>query len=149
MKVRLLIGISIIGLNLLLAGCAPKTTTIITSSTTPVSVVVPEEKAIQIASAYVPHDMLSRALVTTSVAGIGGTPTTYGVNFSFSTTTLTREQLVNSGWQADENTVFDISNSPDGTFNRLSIVVDINTGAVISKEAYTGYKLGPTTTNVK
>ena len=37
-------------------------------------------------------------------------------------------------WQDDKNTAFNTAFSPDGTFDQLIIVVDVNTGEIISKE---------------
>lgn len=53
-------------------------------------------------------------------------------------------------WQDDKNTAFNTAFSPDGTFDQLIIVVDVNTGEIISKEVMTAIHLDvPISTTVK
>jgi hypothetical protein len=108
---------------------------------------VPEDKAIEIASAFVPHDALSGAMITTSV-GIGNGQTTWVVTLNLATPiTVTKEQLLKIGWQADNNTEF---YSETDSYDQLMIVVDANTGVIVSKEAMTAIHLdGPTSTIAK
>ena len=110
---------------------------------------VPENKAIEIASKFVPQDALDGAMITTSV-GIDNGQITWAVIYTNTTISLTRKQLKKTGWQEDKNTVFNTAFSPDGTFNQLMIVIDANTGVIVSKEAMKAIHLdGPTSTTVK
>jgi len=100
---------------------------------------ITEKQAIEIASAYVLQDALASAKVTTSV-GAGGGYTMWVIDFTLiSGTTITRAQLSQTGWQADKNTEY---YSDNNSYNQLMIVVDANTGDILSKRATQAIQLG-------
>jgi hypothetical protein len=104
-----------------------------------------QQRAIEIASALVPSGVALHPELTVSVS-YG--QVSYGV--SFNTIPLTRAQLEQAGWAEGKDTIFNTSNSPDGTFDQLTIVLNGDTGEFIRKEATTAFNTGgPTSTVAK
>ena len=104
-----------------------------------------QQQAIEKASAFVPSGVAAQPELTVAVS-YG--QVSYGI--SFNTVPLTRAQLEKAGWVEGKDTVFNTSNSANGTFDQLTIVLNGDTGEFIRKEATTSYKLGgPTSTTAK
>ena len=125
-------------LNLLAAGCLPSSNTRNSAIALPTEFPITEEKAIAIAANYVPVQNIMDADITAtlSISADAAKPSLWMVMFYDAN--ITRDQLLNLGWQSDANTFFDNTE----TFKSVVINIDANTGAIIQKSAFNGIKLG-------
>jgi len=103
---------------------------------------ITETEAITIASQYVPQEVVSAATIHPLIEGSGNYNTgenNYYWEVIFLDISITKTEL---GWQPDSQTIID----SEGPYNELIVRVDPMTGGYISREAFFGQKLGPTTT---
>jgi len=138
----------LIATNLLLVSCGSSVKTL-TSPTTLrtqiISSLIPVDKAVAIASAYVPFDVLPKAVISYTTYPLGtNEPIGWVIMFKLSTMQVTTEELMKSGWTIDNNTDF---GPPDTSYLWIIITVNANTGEIIHKSATNGPYLGmpPTT----
>jgi hypothetical protein len=103
------------------------------------------DKAIAIASAYVPPDVLPQADISYTTYSLDtNDPIGWVIMFNFNTVQVTGEQLLKFGWAADSNMDF---NPPDWSYPLIIITVNANTGEIINKSAtiYPYLGMPPTT----
>ena len=148
LKIGIIVVLYLIGTDLLLVSCGHSVKTL-TSPTAPqtqtTSSLIPVDKAITIASAWVPPDVLSQADVSYTTQPLGtNDPIGWVIMFNFNTVQVTAEQLLKFGWVADNDTDF---NPPDWSYSLIVITVNAKTGEIMDKGATNYPYLGmpPTT----
>ncbi len=126
----------IFGLALFLGAC-----TIV-----PANSVITEDKAIRIASPYVPPEAVARSSIMAIFRAQSQTEPSYW-QIQFLRADVTRDELEELGWEEGENTIFKIwSNgplSPEGIYLNVIISMDAKTGDIIRKYAGNSVLLGP------
>jgi len=138
MKIAILLALSMIGLNLSLMSCASsiKTTPSLTTPQTKISstlTLISVDKAVTIASEYVPPDILPKTDISYTTYPLDASePIGWVIMFNFSTVQVTTEQLVKLGWKMDNNTDF---GPPNTSYLWIIITVDTNTGEIMHKSA--------------
>jgi hypothetical protein len=148
LKIGIIVALYLIGMNLLLVSCESSVKTLI-SPTTPrtqiTSSLISVDKAVTIASAYVPPDVLPQADISCTTYPLDtNEPIGWVIMFNFNTVQVTSEQLLKFGWAADSNTNF---SPPDWSYQWITITVNAHTGEIIGKNATNYPYLGmpPTT----
>jgi uncharacterized surface anchored protein len=148
LNIGIIVVLYLIGTDLLLVSCEYSVKTL-TSPTTlqtqTTSSLIPVDKAITIASAWVPPDVLSQADISYTTQPLGtNDPIGWVIMFNFNTVQVTAEQLLKFGWVANSNTTF---SPPDWSYPLIIITVNANTGEIMDKSAtdYPYLGMPPTT----
>ena len=148
LKIGMIVVLYLIGTNLLLVSCGSSVktlTSLTTLRTQTTSSSIPVDKAVTIASADVPPDVLPQADISYTTLPLDtNDPIGWVIMFNFNTVQVTSEQLLKFGWIADSNTTF---SPPDWSYPLIIITVNANTGEIMDKSATNYPYLGmpPTT----
>ena len=144
MKRIMVLGVILSSLVLILAGCSNDSA----SSTIPVEPRINEEKAVALATLWIPPEVVPKALVAARLFQLPADateelkqswpPLELGRDYwlvVFSINNLTNEQL---HWQEDQG----VELGPGGVYQTLEIYIDADTGDTAFRKASKGIQLG-------